>query len=305
MTDDTAPQDPKKPRKPAAKKAAPKVSGAAKKAAPAKKAPARKTAARKAPAKKAAPAKKTTPPAKKAPARKVASGNKLTKEQASEFVARTVSDMVGEAARSVGRPTKYRDEFVPQMIAFFNIRTQRVVETPLKNKDGSVATDKKGNVLTEKTVVTNEFPTLERFASELGVTRLTLHNWAHDTDDEGKPLRPEFLYAYARARDLQAALTIEGSYAGVYESRASTLGLKNLAGWKDQLETHVEGTITTATAEDLDAVYAKGIENSRRAAEEAKNRVLYGTVPGMAVLPAPGAVRSSDDDEDDDEHGGE
>jgi hypothetical protein len=134
-----------------------------------------------------------------------------------------------------------------------------------------------------------------------------LHNWAHDTDDDGKPLRPEFLYAYARARDLQAALTIEGSYAGIYESRASTLGLKNLAGWKDQLEAHVEGTLTTATVEDLDAVYAKGIENSRRAAEEAKNRVLYGTVPGSAValaMSAASAARQSDDDADD-EHGGE
>jgi hypothetical protein len=297
----TEPTEPKKPRKPAAKKAAPAKKQPARKTA-ARKAPARKqpakAPARKAPAKKAAPAAKTTPPAKKEPARKVASGTKLTKEQASEFVARTVSDMVGEAARSVGRPTKYRDEFVPQMIAFFNIRTQKVIETPLKNKDGSVATDKKGNVLYEQTVVVNEFPTLERFASDLGVTRLTLHNWAHDTDEDGQPLRPEFLYAYARARDLQAALTIEGSYAGVYESRASTLGLKNLAGWKDQLEAHVEGTIESTSQEKLDEIYAKGMANAKRAEEEARNRALLGTVPGIAATPA---FRSSENDDDDTE----
>jgi hypothetical protein len=280
MTDDT--QDPKKPRKPAAKKAA-----------PAKKAPAKK-AARKAPARKVGKTPNKPAPKKESPKR-------LSKAEADKKVAESITSLISEANRSVGRPSEYKDEYVGQMIAFFNIRTQSIMETTVLDAQGNPKQDKEGNVITAKIPVVNTFPTFERFASDIGVTRQTLHHWAHEVDDDGEPVRPEFLYAYARARDLQAALTIEGSYGGVYESRAATLGLKNLAGWKDQLETHVEGTITTTTAEELEAVYQKGIANSRRMEEQAKNRVLYGTVPGVPTLPgvAVGVPPTPSDDEDD------
>jgi hypothetical protein len=164
--------------------------------------------------------------------------------------------------RRVGRPTVYRDEFCDMLLSYFRIDLEKQVEVTKQDKDGRPVT------VTE--TVVNRFPTLERFADSIDVTRQTLHDWATSVTEDGVTLRhPEFSYTYARARDLQAALLTEGGLGGLYESRIANLALKNIAGWRDQIDQTVTATVTQATADELDKVYQEGIAN----AEAGRNSV--------------------------------
>jgi hypothetical protein len=284
MTDDTQdPQQPKKPRKPAAKKAAPKRT------------------------KNPAPKNNTpTPPGKKAAARKVAAKKaakvvtKATDSNAKENAAKAVSALLGEAKRAVGRPTLYSDDLIPQMLAFFNIETERIEDgDPIRDKEGNVVLDKEGNVVCEKVKVTNKYPTIERFASRIGVSRDTLHHWATAKLESGDLLHPEFSDTYTRCRDLQTALLVEGGLEGNYEARIVQFALTNISGWRTQIDTVVEGTVAVASKEELDEIYNRGMDRSRQAREAAKLRQLSGTVPGAVtgVL----VQRAADEDADADE----
>lgn len=158
--------------------------------------------------------------------------------------------------RPVGRPTDYRDEFVDELVAYFDIPVQSEVDVDVVGKDGKTAT--------EKRIITNTFPTLTRFAAKIGVTRQTLHDWATDKDADGALKRPEFSYAYARARDSQESLLTEGGMAGNYEPRFAVFAAKNLIGWKDQTETKSEVTLSTISTDQLDDAYKLGMEQSAR-----------------------------------------
>ena len=61
----------------------------------------------------------------------------------------------------------------------------------------------------------------------------------------------QFAYAYARAKDAQESLLVEGGMTGVYEPRFAVFAAKNLAGWKDQVETVSEVTHTLASTENV------------------------------------------------------
>jgi hypothetical protein len=159
----------------------------------------------------------------------------------------------------MGRPSDYRPEFVSEMISYFDIEVERVIEVDVQDKDGKTRTEQK--------VVANTFPTLTRFAAKIGVTRQTLHDWATAKEKDGSPKYPDFSYAYARAKDSQESLLVEGGMAGVYEARFAVFAAKNLAGWKDQVETTGEVVHTMAAASELDDLYAAG------AAAMAANRI--------------------------------
>lgn len=171
--------------------------------------------------------------------------------------------------RPVGRPSDYRPEFVAELISYFSIDVQSVVDVDVVDREGKTRTEKK--------VVTNTFPTLTRFAAKIGVTRQTLHEWATDKTEDGAPKRPEFAYAYARAKEAQESLLVEGGMAGLYEARFAVFASKNLIGWKDQIETSGEVLHTHASTAELDELYAAGqaqmlenrqrVENRRRAAD--------------------------------------
>lgn len=233
--------------------------------APAPKGKAKPQAARKVPAKKAAPA-------KKAPARKAAKApaqrkgaNPLKDGTPAPMPPVEKKETASVLKRLVGRPTVYRDEFVDMILAFFRIDVERSVEV--------TKADKEGKPMTVTETVLNRFPTLERFADSIGVTRQTLHDWSVATEKDGKTLKhPEFSYAYARSRDLQSALLQEGGLGGQYESRLATLALKNIAGWREQVDAQVTTAVTTATTDELNEVYRQGIERAARARAEAEAR---------------------------------
>lgn len=160
-----------------------------------------------------------------------------------------------ESQAVMGRPTLYKDEYREQLIAYFNIAVERieVIEVPTGKTDG----EGKPIMTTEHKPVLNTFPTLTRFAASIGVTRETLHDWATAKNPDGTLRRPDFSYAYTRAKDLQESLIIEGGMAGLYDTRFAGLAAKNLIGWRDQVDTKVEATVTNASKEDLEAIYRK------------------------------------------------
>lgn len=107
---------------------------------------------------------------------------------------------------------------------FFNIEVEKIINIEVMDKDGVIRNEKK--------VVVNTFPMFARFASKINVSRDTLLDWATAKNFDGTLRRPEFSGAYARAKDLQKALLIEGGISGAYESGFACRMSMRLLGWK-------------------------------------------------------------------------
>jgi hypothetical protein len=138
--------------------------------------------------------------------------------------------VVAPVKRPVGRPTVYRDEFPEMMIEFFS-------QAPTREK---VVMDAKGNERTE--VLPGVFPTLARFATNIGVTKDTLHDWATAKNiATGQLKHPEFSSAYKKAKDLQEANLIEGTIQNAYNSTFAIFTAKNVLGWRDKIEQEITG----------------------------------------------------------------
>jgi hypothetical protein len=131
--------------------------------------------------------------------------------------------------RERGRPSLYRDEYVDELIQFFDIAVYSIKTTY----------DKEGSEKVEK--VLNPFPTLARFATKVGVTRETLHEWATARLPNGELRYPDFAYAYKRAKDYQEALLVEGAIGGMYQANFSIFTAKNVLGWRDKTEQEITG----------------------------------------------------------------
>ncbi len=184
-------------------------------------------------------------------------------------------EVTQEEKRGVGRPTAYRPEFCQQLIDYFRI--------PVETAEDVSVPDGKGGMKVERIKVVNTFPTITRFADQLDVTRQTLHDWATAAHADGTLKHPEFSYAYARARDLQESLLVEGGMSGAYDSRFASLASKNLIGWRDQVEQKIEANVQMAKKEDLDAIYERGIKAAAEARQRALQRDLGGEVPGQGA----------------------
>lgn len=131
--------------------------------------------------------------------------------------------------RPIGRPTVFREEFAQQLIDYFNI--DAYTEKVELNKDGNPVVVK----------VANKFPTLARFATMIGVTRETLHDWATKKNDDGELKYPDFSYAYKRAKDYQEAILVEGTMLNVFNAPFSIFTAKNVLGWRDKTEQEITG----------------------------------------------------------------
>lgn len=219
-----APEPVKAPAKGSAKaKAAPVAKPSAK---PAVKAAAKKGAAKPKPAK-----------------NKRASMRGQAQKMAAKQLAKGDSGKVGQGANC-----KFKPEYAQRLVKFFQ-------------KDAhKVQTDFKTGLTTH---VFDSWPTFQRFAAEIGVTTDTLHLWATEIDPDTKELRrPEFSASYARAREVQQDLLMQGGMSGAYQSGFATLAAKNILGWKDKVEsdnTHVIREVDTAA---LDAIYNQRLAES-------------------------------------------
>lgn len=151
--------------------------------------------------------------------------------------AETSKGVVVPEKRGRGRPTVYRDEFPEMLLEFFAQDPTREV----------TVRDAKGNERTE--ILPGTFPTLARFATNIGVTKETLHDWATSRDiDTGELKHPDFSSAYKKAKDLQEANLIEGTIAGAYNSTFAIFTAKNVLGWRDKIEQEITGKDGAALA---------------------------------------------------------
>jgi DNA-packaging protein gp3 len=145
-----------------------------------------------------------------------------------------------------GRPSLYKPEYCEQLIEYFNIPAYERLEV----------TDNTGQVKEIK-AIPNVFPTLARFACNIGVTRETLHDWATSTNEDKSLRYPNFSYAYKKAKEYQEANLVEGAIAGAYAQAFAIFTAKNVLGWKDKTEQELTGAnggpLRVVAMNDLDA----------------------------------------------------
>lgn len=134
-----------------------------------------------------------------------------------------------KVTKRTGRPPKFKDEFADMLLAFFS-------QPPTKE---ITVRDKSGNETVQ--ILPNTFPTLARFATNIGVTRETLHDWATAKNPDGLCKHPIFSYAYKKAKDLQEANLVEGTISGAYNSTFAIFTAKNVLGWRDKVDQEITG----------------------------------------------------------------
>ncbi len=209
---------------------------------------------------------KAAKPAVKAPEKK-APAKKATVKKAVKTAAPAAE---AEDKRSVGRPSKYRPEYAAMLIQYFDSLSVPWTEQRLNTAGGGEKIE----------MVPCRFPNFARFAANIGVSRDTIHHWATEKDKDGHPVNAEFSDAYARARAIQEAVLLEGSMAGVFESRMAGLAAKNLIGWADKLEQTVDDVTGFSPEEkaDLERSYNEaklsGVWVQQRADMKARKKAL-------------------------------
>jgi hypothetical protein len=175
-----------------------------------------------------------------------------------------------EDKRPVGRPSKYQPEYAAMLVEYFNSLSVPWTERTLTTMGGGQKIE----------MVPCRFPNFARFAANIGVSRDTIHHWATEKDKDGHPVNAEFSDAYARARAIQEAVLLEGSMAGVFESRMAGLAAKNLIGWADKLEQTVDDVTGFSPEEkaDLERSYNEaklsGVWVKQREEMKARKRAL-------------------------------
>lgn len=135
-----------------------------------------------------------------------------------------------------GRPTVFREEFADMLLEYFSAPPTR--EVTVKDKSGEERIE----------ILPGVFPTLARFAVNVGVTRETLHDWATAKKPDGELKHPRFSYAYKKAKDFQEANLVEGTMAGAYNSTFAIFTAKNVLGWRDKIEQEITGKDGAALA---------------------------------------------------------
>ena len=135
-----------------------------------------------------------------------------------------------EEVKTRGRPTLFREEYVEQLLSYFD--KEPYERRPLLDKEGN----EKGSE-----VVPTKFPTLARFATMIGVTRDTLYEWSTATNENGSLKHSDFSYAYKRAKEYQEAILVEGAMAGAFQANFSIFTAKNVLGWRDKIDQEITG----------------------------------------------------------------
>ena len=133
-----------------------------------------------------------------------------------------------------GCPTKYDPEFCKSIIKFFD----REPYEPMKDESGKLMFNKFGEPIMKPA----RFPTLERFAFEIGVCIQTLHNWTKQ--------HPDFLEAFTRAKQLQADILNVNGLGEHYNAGYAKFVAINCTNMVDKVETKHSGAIATPVIKD-------------------------------------------------------
>lgn len=148
--------------------------------------------------------------------------------------------------RPVGRPTLFKEEYAEQLIAYFD--KEPYERRPLLDAQGN----EKGSE-----VVPVKFPTLARFATMIGVTRETLHDWATAKNEEGSLKYPDFSYAYKKAKEYQEAILVEGAMANAFHANFAIFTAKNVLGWRDKMEQEITGAEGAPLLQGIQVIFVK------------------------------------------------
>lgn len=145
-----------------------------------------------------------------------------------------------------GRPTKYKPEYVEELITFFENylkepTTREVIKEITKyNKDGKISETTK-----EYKVIPKGVPTLFGFARSIGVNYFTVFRWAQSRlgpapgkdETDKRPFKlPEFCEAYKLARQFQTEYFLKVGIGGTAPSAFTIFAAKNMIGWRDKNE---------------------------------------------------------------------
>lgn len=114
--------------------------------------------------------------------------------------------------KKMGAPTKYKEEFCEELISFFDVESFTV--------EGG------------KTIP-GKFPTVARFALNIGVHVTTLHDWATAKDKKGNIKLPDFSYAYKTAKLYQEAYLYEAGLVGAIDRTFGIWATKTILGHKE------------------------------------------------------------------------
>lgn len=114
--------------------------------------------------------------------------------------------------KKAGAPTKYKEEYNESMISFFDTNPFDII-------DGKLTPSK--------------FPTLARFALNIGVHTDTLYEWAHGKDKTNKLKHPEFSVTYKKAKLYQEAFLYEAGLVGAIDRTFGIWATKTILGHKE------------------------------------------------------------------------
>jgi len=135
-----------------------------------------------------------------------------------------------------GRPTKYRKEYIQEMLDYFN-------KSPIDPKTKEVI----------------EFPTMEKFAADIAVSTRTLQEWASATNDDGSLKHEKFSRMYKLCQQYQKHILISNGLTGKYASNFATFVGVNLTDMVNKSEVdatskgHRIGGFTYVVPENPDA----------------------------------------------------
>lgn len=143
----------------------------------------------------------------------------------------------------VGRPTKYKPEYVEALIKYFD-------REPYEEKLVKIIT-KSGDVIEVPKNEATDFPTLAGFAIKIGVCKDTLQEWAK--------VHEEFSVAYKRAKDFQENYMAINGNKGLLQANFAIFTSKNVLGWRDKQPDENDVVINNTNTNNitLDEVDAK------------------------------------------------
>lgn len=122
----------------------------------------------------------------------------------------------------MARPTKYKSKYRNLLLDYFSIRPYREVNEQKVAKNGVLSV--------QKVRKPNKFPTFSAFASEIGVSRDSLHEWAKP---ENREKYEGFSDTYKQAKGLQKDIIIQNGLLGLYNSRFAIFTAKAITDMKD------------------------------------------------------------------------
>lgn len=147
-----------------------------------------------------------------------------------------------------GRPTKYKKEYCEQIVAYFK-DFEPFDEIPVEEEQGE-----DGKITTKMKRVPKAPPSLTKFATELDVSRDTLHEW--------KRTHKEFSDAFIKAKAIYEEIYIDGATLGLYNPYFTALIMKNRFDWRDKKE--VEQTNYNHSDDNVELLKGLGKETLER-----------------------------------------